>query len=154
MSTEDEIHRACGELRRLVGLSEDVSPEVLLAVFGDADSRRLLSERPRSPAELRAFFGPVPADRPSPPELAATALGAFWRWARDGFGVTDPAVHARRLGACATCEHHVPPPPNLLYALGKKVIGDESKICRLCGCFVSKKARLARETCPAGAWDE
>lgn len=154
MSTEDEIHRACGELRRLVGLSEDVPPDVLLAVFGDAESRRRLSERPRSAAELRAFFGPEAADRPVAPDLVTGALGAFWRWARDGFGVVDPAVHARRLEACATCEHHVPPPPTLLYALGKKVVGSDSKICRLCGCFVSKKARLARETCPASAWDE
>lgn len=47
--------------------------------------------------------------------------------------VSKPA-RAARLGACNACEHL------------------KKRRCELCGCYVSLKSRLARETCPAGKW--
>ena len=47
----------------------------------------------------------------------------------------DAATTAQRLSKCATCPEKT--------KLGR---------CRLCGCFVRLKTRLATEACPAGKW--
>jgi hypothetical protein len=52
-----------------------------------------------------------------------------------------------RLDACYSCDNRVSAPNQGLYRVSKVVMGGD--VCRLCGCHVETKARLARERCPA-----
>jgi len=52
-----------------------------------------------------------------------------------------------RLNACYSCSNRVSAPNQGIYKLSKMAMGTD--ICRLCGCHIETKARLAREQCPA-----
>jgi len=152
----DGLDKARAELRRLAGLPDEVAAEVMTGIFADPDHVGELYARPRSTEELRACLEAqaravrqrADSGMKPPAELAATAVAAFWRWAHAGFGVVDADTYQRRLQACAGCEYFRDAPPGPLHAVGRMVTGD-SKVCGLCGCFMSKKARYATESCPA-----
>jgi hypothetical protein len=151
----DPLASACRELRRLIGLPHDVDAATLAHLFSDPRRAEDLY-RPRTSGELREVFGPQrfgpQGHAPAPSaETIAAALTAFWRWARVGFGVVEPATLARRLETCQSCEHYVEAPRDVLHALARRA-ASESKVCACCGCFVRKKARLATEACPTGRW--
>lgn len=167
MTHDEELHRACDELQRLIG-ADAVAPTTLLRVFGDGDTCRQLSERPRSAGELRGFFDDAAVQSqnhddhrdkdlalssPSSTVVASNALAAFWRWVRAGFGVVDATTYARRIESCARCELYVEAPEYVLYAIAKTA-ARESRICSACGCFMAKKARLASESCPVNRWSK
>ena len=62
------------------------------------------------------------------------------------FGVVD-ATYAKRFETCLACPNLASPPSTAIY----KVIGavdDSENVCRLCGCVVSRKAKLPHEACP------
>lgn len=155
--TEEQLGAACQELRRLLAMPGEVSPEALLRVFADPELRRRMEDCGGTVAELRAFFTPAgpasdrdpaaPARHLSSLDAARAGIKAFWHWARIGFGVVDAKTYARRLRACEGCKHYVEAPDLRLYALAKTVVR-ETKVCGQCGCFVSKKARYASENCP------
>lgn len=89
--------------------------------------------------EAAAFAGILVAPSSPPPgpgllRMAFTAAQAMARFVGSGFQTTDPALRARRLQTCASCEHHT----------GLR--------CRACGCFTDAKARLPHEDCPLGKW--
>jgi tetratricopeptide (TPR) repeat protein len=76
----------------------------------------------------------TPSTGPGLLKMAFTAAQAMAKFVGSGFQTTDPSLRARRLQACASCEHHT----------GLR--------CRVCGCFTDAKARLPHEDCPLGKW--
>jgi hypothetical protein len=146
----DPLASACQELRRLIGLPEDVEPATLARLFSDPKHEADLYQ-PRTSRELCDVFKARSHAPPPTAEAIASAVAAFWRWARVGFGVVDPETLTRRLDACGGCEHCIDAPPGGLHALARRAV-NESKICACCGCFVRKKARMETEACPTGRW--
>jgi hypothetical protein len=154
----DEVEQACGELRRLLGLAEAIPAGTLTRVFADPHLRAALSRPSRSGREPAAYFAAESAAdggrrraRALAPGAAATAVAAFWAWARTGFGVVDARTAARRLNACGQCLDYVEAPPTVLHVLAGAAAG-EARVCRHCGCFMGKKARQLSARCPAGRW--
>lgn len=153
------------ELGRLLGLAGPVPDAVLRRALADqrfAYHLLAVSGRPemlerffRAPATL-AYAEPADqADRADKVgqtslELARTATRALARWARSGFVRTDPQVYQRRLAACLRCDQLAEPPRSVLAAIAAPGAGDraEGKVCGACGCFVTRKAGLASESCP------
>ncbi|MBC6471911.1 MAG: hypothetical protein GDA48_03030 [Hormoscilla sp. GM102CHS1] len=70
--------------------------------------------------------------------LSATAIPSL--------RTSDPELKLR-LNACYSCSNRVSAPNQGIYKLSKMAMGTD--ICRLCGCHIETKARLAREQCPA-----
>lgn len=141
------------ELRRVLGASEEISAEALLGTFADPDSCAKMYQR-RSLDELRAYFSQAPKTPcPSSRESVVAAIGAFWRWARDGFAIVDIETYGRRLAACRSCDHYVVAPNDLLHATLKRATAD-ARICDCCGCFMEKKARQANARCPIEHWTQ
>jgi tetratricopeptide (TPR) repeat protein len=66
--------------------------------------------------------------------MALSAAKSMAQFIGSGFKTVPAAALRQRLDTCAACEHYT----------GLR--------CRLCGCFVSAKARLAHEQCPLGKW--
>jgi hypothetical protein len=142
-----EVEKAVCELRRLLGAAEEISAEALLGTFADPEGRAAMYQR-RSLGELRAHFSEAAKTAsPSSREAMAAAIGAFWRWARDGFAVVNIETYERRLAACRSCDHYVAAPNDLLHATVKLATAD-ARICDCCGCFMEKKARQANARCP------
>ncbi len=52
-----------------------------------------------------------------------------------------------RLNSCYSCSNRISAPNQGIYKLSKIAMGND--ICRLCGCHIETKARLAKEECPA-----
>jgi hypothetical protein len=160
----------CLRLGTLIGLGGPVAPEVFARAAEDPDYARNLILCRNSPP-LRDFLleqakgWAVPAvsqaDDKSTLELAAHAAKSFWQWTKSGFAQVDEATYERRFAACIACPNLRPPPDRLAY----KLVGadaDRRRVCGLCGCVASRKARLPHETCPAphperpsvNRWDE
>ena len=148
LETPDDACRAFGEF---LGLGEAVAPHVLRAALVDpAYARKLVGSR-GSTAALSFLFERVPSIDESRAELSdatlvASAAKAIARWALGGMKRVDPAVQARRLDACRTCEHLEEAPRRALYEVFG---GDDARACGLCGCVVAKKTSLPTEACPA-----
>lgn len=146
-------------LARLLGLEEPVSVDVLTSAIGDREYARNLMLCKDAPA-LRDFLLQNPPRRQDPGggeskghstrELVASAAQSFWSWTRSGFAVVDEERFEQRFAACLECPNLVEPPSKRVYKLiGATGADPKSKICALCGCVASKKARLPHETCPA-----
>ena len=83
-------------------------------------------------------------------DLARTATRALARWAKSGFVRADPQAYERRLAACLRCDQLAEPPRSVLAKIAAPGAGDraDGKVCGACGCFVTRKAGLASESCP------
>jgi len=80
-------------------------------------------------------------------EILGQISEAIWSWAKTGFSIVDQSTYEKRYSTCMQCPHLVDAPRKLLY----KVItanNSNEKACALCGCIVSKKTRIASESCP------
>jgi tetratricopeptide (TPR) repeat protein len=96
---------------------------------GGAISTSVLTTNPQpQPARHSA------AASPGILRMALSAAGSMARFAGAGFQTVSPAAYQTRLAQCAGCEHYT----------GLR--------CRVCGCIMVAKARLAHEICPAGKW--
>ncbi len=153
----ETIEDKCHEFAAVLGLNKPVPAAVLEAALADENyARNLLASR-RAPAFLQRLLDRPPAVHSSQPaqdyhehsngELILKASTALLEWGKTGFSVVDDATLERRRSACAVCPHLGEATKKLArkLALGKK--GDQ-KICRLCGCNVSRKTRLPSESCP------
>jgi tetratricopeptide (TPR) repeat protein len=80
-------------------------------------------------------------------EILGQISGAIWNWAKSGFAVVDPETFQFRYNHCLQCPNVADAPQKLLYRV-IAVNNSEEKMCTVCGCIVSKKARIASETCP------
>lgn len=129
--------------------SSDKSPETtattaLPAVSAPSDVS------PVEPGDAPAAAGVIAPESAefSNAELLKKAATAVWRWSRTGFSEIDDETYKRRLAACNACEHLKDPPAKVLYRLASANSVDR-KICGLCGCVVTRKAKIPSERCPA-----
>ena len=77
---------------------------------------------------------PPPFKAPTLAGMAASFAGSMAKFAASGFKTTPPEIHAGRLAECDPCKYR------------------EGTRCKLCGCFVDKKAWMPHEDCPIGRW--
>jgi len=153
---DTSIEENCLRFGKVLGLDEPVSEAVLLSATQEPTYAHNLLVCRGTP-EFMEFLLKNPPYKPdlvestnhekSNVDLLTKVSKAMWRWSKTGFSTVDEETHARRFGACQECPHLVEPPKKLLYKLAKTK-GSDSRICRLCGCFASRKARLPIESCP------
>jgi hypothetical protein len=77
---------------------------------------------------------PPPFKAPTLMGMAASFAGSMAKFAASGFKTTPPEVHAARVIQCDPCKYR------------------EGTRCKLCGCFIDKKAWMPHEDCPIGRW--
>jgi hypothetical protein len=82
-------------------------------------------------------------NRQASSELLRKAAGALTSWLAAGAQFVDEESFSNRLAACNACEHKIPAPKVALYRLIQT-----RHICDICGCDVTKKAKLRSERCP------
>jgi len=138
-----ELEQACQELNRLLGNDAKVTPEQLLHHFSGEHEIPELYDPELGITQLRERILATQAAPLSSAKLAANAVSAFWKWARDGFSLADPGMQQSRLDVCRQCPHYVDPPDTPLY----KAV-NAGKICALCGCDLAKKIPIASSSCP------
>lgn len=98
-----------------------------------------------------AFQRPSDFEDRSTVVLAGAAIGSLARWLVKGAKFVTNDQHEERLNICRACPHLVDPPAKLIYRVAL-VRTSDPRICNLCGCVVSRKARFATESCPAKSW--
>jgi hypothetical protein len=172
-----ELRQRLGEF---LGLPGAAPGEVLLRALDDPGFETDLITARGAPGFLRALFdhprtrayaAPGAAAPAGNGQLVARAAGAIVRWGKAGFATADLDTLTRREDACLACPHLTDPQAavqKLSLARGGERAGDRvgsrtgRKVCGLCGCVVSRKIRMATESCPdahpvqAGLtrWDE
>lgn len=119
----------------------------LMASRGQPEALKRLLDDPIN-ATFLATEGGANAEEASNAELLGRVSKAFLRWTQSGFAAADAQTVERRMAACGSCENLTAPPERLLYRLAMAV-GESSRVCKLCGCFVARKTRLPDEQCPA-----
>jgi len=158
--------RSISDMRARLGnwlrLRDPVSEEVLIAVVSHPSyARRLAAARgfpdavawliarpPALPESARRMVDAMTRDAgPGTAGLLASAAKALMRWTTDGFRFVDEETRQRRWAACQTCPHLTEPSGKGLHQ-AIKLMRPEAKICGLCGCIASAKARLRHEQCP------
>lgn len=152
----ESMEQDCVRLGDLLRLGRPVPEEVFVGAVQDPDYARNLFVCREAPPLLE-FLLKNPPRRPeaehdeaaqrSTLELVAKASKSFWEWTKSGFSVVDEETYAKRFGVCLACPNLVAPPSSVVY----KLVGasdDRNKICRLCGCVASRKAKLPHEACP------
>jgi hypothetical protein len=149
----EEQRRLLGEL---IGLDAPVSADVLLSAIEDREYARNLMLCKEAPP-LREFLLANPPHRAEPEAgehstraLISEASRSFWAWTKSGFATVDEEQYERRFGTCLECPHLVDPPRKRVYrAIGAGGGEEDNRVCDLCGCVASRKARLPHESCPA-----
>jgi len=153
-------HEKCLRFGNVLGLDHPVPGCVLRRARADdsfaarlmicRNSSELLRQVIFDPAN-QSFRGPEEIDEVSPLQGSVKLLKALGRWVVKGAEFTSPEVHGARLRVCQTCPHLVEPPVRLVYRVAL-VGASDPRVCNLCGCAASRKARLVTETCPAKYW--
>lgn len=147
----------CAEFGALLGLNGPVAPEVFAKAVYDPEYARNLIMCRETPV-FRDFLldqargWTPPADDVATHgslELAAKAAQSFWAWTKSGFTLLDETAYAERFNTCLACPNLMTPPDRLIYRIaGAGADADRRRICGLCGCVASRKARLPHERCP------
>jgi hypothetical protein len=156
------LQESCIAFGNQLGLDGPVSEQVMLSAIADPTyTHNLLVSR-----KVPLFLEHLLKNPPSPPESKAAgddqeqqrsngmllkeSVSAFWRWSKSGFAQLDEAAFQRRYQSCLACEHLQDPPGTMLYKVASLGLAERNarKICGLCGCTVSRKARLPTEACP------
>ena len=125
----------------------------LMAAQGNLPVLEHLMASPPPSGRSAVRFATVVPDTGAESTRSAAALlmdasRSLLRWAGTAFQPVDDDIYERRLAACARCEHFVEPPDRLVYTI--VTAGDRmAKVCALCGCVTSRKARMPHESCPA-----
>lgn len=174
---EQPLEVSCRKFAEFLGLDAPVSAAVLLGAVADsAYAHNLIvsrtapeflnyllqhppvpggGERQTEPESVAAVVPSVVAEQPQaePAELSnidlmKKAATAVWKWSKSGFAEVDDDMYKKRLAACAACEHLKDPPSKMLYKLATANSVDR-KICGMCGCVVTNKAKIPTERCPA-----
>jgi len=144
----------CARLGETLGIGRPVPEDVFLAVVHDPEyARDLFTCRGAAPFLDFLLSNPPAIAQPTAEdgsehttvELMAHATKSFWEWTTSGFRIVDDATYDKRMNACNACPYLIDPPGTAVYSL----VGARSKICKRCGCVVSKKAKLPHESCPA-----
>ncbi len=129
------LNRARQDDKFTIYLIRSCHNETLLQLLFDAEANKKFEP---SSLEVVEF---------SNTELVSKASKAMFTWAKTGFRKIDEATFEKRINACHACEHLVTHPDQLSYkvALIKR---SDPRICELCGCIASRKARVISESCP------
>lgn len=91
---------------------------------------------------------PQPVDQEPTNLQLATRLGkSMLNWGKTGFATVTAEIYEKRLAACAKCDQLRDAPDRLAYKVSLKK-GEDKRTCAACGCVVSRKARLPKDTCP------
>jgi hypothetical protein len=161
------LEELCAGLGRILGLDGPVPAGAVVRALEDPEYAGALMRLRADPPALRRLLaeaggvdgsGGGTASAPAPSggndvaaseaELLGRVTRAFLRWTESGFTPVDAATLDRRLSACRACENYVEPPDRVLYRLAR-ALGESGRVCRLCGCFAARKARMPEEACPA-----
>lgn len=160
MATGESVDEQRARLGEMIGLDGPVPADVLVSAIQDREYARNLMLCKDAPP-LREFLVENPPHRAEPAgggeatehstrALVGSASKSFWAWTKSGFAVVDDEQYERRFGTCLECPHLIDPPRKAVYkVIGAAKADVQSKICELCGCVASKKARLPHESCPA-----
>jgi hypothetical protein len=168
MAAGESVEEQRERLGELIGLDGPASADVLLSAIEDREYARnlilckdapplrefLLDNPPRRVEDAAAEADPA-TEAGGPPEhstraLIGSASKSFWAWTKSGFAIVDEEQYARRFDTCLECPHLIDPPRKRVYrALGATGEQEDRRVCELCGCVASRKARLPHETCPA-----
>lgn len=150
------IAQDCARLGEMIGLDRPVAPEVFARAVDDPEYARNLIVCRESPplrdfllGQARDWAATEQAAGPEATslELVAKAAQSFWAWTKSGFALVDQETQKRRFDTCLACPHLREAPKTLAYKLAG-ADADRNRICGLCGCVASRKARLPNETCP------
>ena len=145
------------QLGQWLGLDAPVSEAVWEAAVENEEYAQNLMLARHSGHLLNALLASPPPVTFSHAELVQRAGKAFARWARSGFSTVDQGVLALREETCLACDKLQRPAAllqKLVTSAPQPVIGKRAadSICGVCGCSISKKIRLASESCPLGRW--
>ncbi|MBB5940381.1 hypothetical protein FHS42_007479 [Streptomyces zagrosensis] len=148
-----DVQAQCAEFGKILGLDHPVTEEVFKAALADEVYAANLLTCRRDPELLRYLLSrPTARARElTSAELLVRGASALARWTKAGFTVVSKETYQKRLSACGQCPHLQVPPGGrrrLLYALTGAGSSDKT-VCGLCGCSVTRKARLTSESCPA-----
>lgn len=109
--------------------------EQVVAKTGHARFRDLTSDANAASREhyRRVVERLATGETPSIAEQAVSVVKTVARSAKAGFAMVDDAEYERRMAICRACDQFT-----------------AKQRCRLCGCWMKAKNRLATEPCPLG----
>lgn len=82
-------------------------------------------------------------------QLAANLVSSQVEYAKRRFASSNETEFRRRLAVCSSCPNLEESKDSVVHFLGRKMFRPEDdRICGLCGCFVTSKARRRHEKCP------
>ncbi|MGZ8157191.1 MAG: hypothetical protein ACXWT1_02240 [Methylobacter sp.] len=165
-SSNEDIDSQCKQLGQILGLDAPVSQAVFLAALEDEDYARNLLVASRSAEFLNVLLANPPdvaikgkdtiaGGDFSNGELIRKAAKALSNWAKTGFSIVTNDTLEIREDACLSCSNLINPSKILQKIIPKSKnrtskVGERTgnRVCKLCGCNVSKKIRLPSESCP------
>jgi len=150
----------CTRMGSVLGLEGPVPSSVLKRVMDDPLYAHHLITCRNTPGFLNVLLNdprnkvyevPETVEEKTNIELISGVSRALLRWGKAGFSKVDEETYQERLATCRQCSHFVDPPRKLLYKV-MMIKKPSEKICKLCGCFISRKAKLSTESCPDSRW--
>lgn len=149
------------KLADLLGLKEPVNENVLFAAIHDQTYFHNLIVCRSTPDMLNYLLNNPPGieglvngmEEPSEKstvQLMSKVAKSMIEWTKTGFSKVDDLTYERRIRACMNCHFLRDPPQSLAYKFATLTKKErfEKKICALCGCVISNKARMPHEKCP------
>lgn len=144
----DEIR---SELMQALALPPDTPENVIAAALNDPLYAHHLAATRDVPAFRTQLMRHPPTIATQDGDYRRVPAGSLAKsllsWARTGFGSVDQDLFEARLAACRSCPHSGPAPDTMTYRVAS-LSSDRPTICNLCGCPLSRKARMASEQCP------
>ncbi len=149
------------KLADLISLKEPVSETVFFAVVNDhnyfhnlmicKDVPEMLSYLLSNPPALEKLTdGTEDISEKTTMQLMSKVAKSMIEWSKTGFSKVDDLTYRQRIKTCTSCRFLKDPPQSLAYKFATLTKKErfEKKICALCGCVISNKAKLPHETCP------
>ena len=153
-------HDMCHEFSEYLGLNEPLPGSVLRRareedrfaawLIMSRNQKSLLNVLIDDPRNA-AFSRPEDFEPVSSLKLAGKAGLALLKWGGDGFKNVPVKVREERLASCETCPRLIEAPDFSAYKIRFSSDSDH-RVCSACGCVISRKIRLATESCPIGRW--
>lgn len=160
-----EIASQRERMGQILGLDRPVSDAVLFAALIDEEYARNLLVSRKSELFLKTLLANPPSVSRqtvgtqkditfSNVDLIKKGVKALSNWAKTGFSIVDDDVLKTREDACLSCSNMIDPSRALQKIIPTKDkgirVGERAgkKVCKLCGCGISKKIRLPSESCP------
>lgn len=150
-----DTHVVATNLHRILDYPDPIPAEVIRRAAEDREYLHQLILHRKSSEDIRRIFeqassGPESrsgASRSSPLMLLPRFLKSVVRWLLSGGRRTDRETQERRLDACSRCPRLTSPTSGRMRR-AIRVLSSDQKVCELCGCSVSCKAKMATESCP------